>query len=135
MRITSAGGAPLQWRDLLFPQGVTRHWSGALPAMILAGLATPALAMDDQATWWRFDGRAEKRLSSVAPATEWAASAWIGDDSTKLRLYNTGIVGDSGHIDNEGGTKGIDSRSSTAGWSPTSGTPRRACPSPCSTTA
>jgi copper resistance protein B len=73
-------------------------------------LATPAAAMDDQATWWRFDGRAEKRLSSVAPATEWAASAWIGDDSTKLRLYNTGIVGDSGRIDNEGGTKGIDSR-------------------------
>ena len=66
--------------------------------------------MDDQATYWRFDGRAEKRISGIAPATEWAASAWIGDDSTKLRLYNSGIVGDSGHIDNEGGTKGIDSR-------------------------
>lgn len=73
-------------------------------------LTTPAVAMDDQATWWRFDGRAEKRISGIAPATEWAASAWIGDDLTKLRLYNTGIVGDSGHIDNEGGTKGIDSR-------------------------
>src|SRR5215204_3167851 len=68
-------------------------------------LATPAVAMDDQATWWRFDGRAEKRISGVAPATEWAASAWIGDDSTKLRLYNSGIVGDSGHIDNEGDAK------------------------------
>lgn len=72
--------------------------------------AAPAAAMDDQATYWRFDGRLEKRISGIAPATEWAASAWIGDDSTKLRLYNTGIVGDSGRIDNEGGTKGIDSR-------------------------
>lgn len=72
--------------------------------------AVPAAAMDDQATYWRFDGRVEKRISGIAPATEWAASAWIGDDSTKLRLYNTGIVGDSGRIDNEGGTKGIDSR-------------------------
>ncbi|WP_421996786.1 copper resistance protein B [Reyranella sp.] len=77
-------------------------------ALVLA--AVPAMAMDDQATYWRFDARAEKRISDVAPATEWAASAWIGDDLTKLRLYNTGIVGDSGHIDNEGGTKGIDSR-------------------------
>jgi len=72
--------------------------------------AAPAAAMDDQATYWRFDGRLEKRISGIASATEWAASAWIGDDSTKLRLYNTGIVGDSGRIDNEGGTKGIDSR-------------------------
>ena len=79
-------------------------------AAMAVALATPAFAMDDQATYWRFDGRAEKRLSSIAPATEWAASAWIGDDSTKLRLVNTGIVGDSGHIDNEGGTRGIDSR-------------------------
>jgi hypothetical protein len=79
-------------------------------AAAAVALATPAAAMDDQATYWRFDGRAEKRISGVAPATEWAASAWIGDDSTKLRLYNSGIVGDSGHIDNEGGTKGIDSR-------------------------
>jgi copper resistance protein B len=79
-------------------------------AAAAVALATPAAAMDDQATYWRFDGRAEKRLSGVAPATEWAASAWIGDDSTKLRLYNSGIVGDSGHIDNEGGTRGIDSR-------------------------
>jgi copper resistance protein B len=79
-------------------------------ALIATCAAMPARAMDDQATYWRFDGRAEKRLSGIAPATEWAASAWIGDDSTKLRLYNTGIVGDSGRIDNEGGTKGIDSR-------------------------
>ena len=66
--------------------------------------------MDDQATYWRFDGRVEKRLTSVAPATEWATSAWIGDDSTKLRLQNSGVIDDSGHIDNEGGTKGIDNR-------------------------
>src|SRR5215208_6846895 len=86
--------------------------SGRVLIMLMAAiaLATPAFAMDDQATYWRFDGRAEKRLSGIAPATEWAASAWIGDDSTKLRLHNSGIVGDSGHIDNEGGTKGIDSR-------------------------
>jgi copper resistance protein B len=95
---------------------IIRHVHGAsrpaLPAFIALAIvvSSPAVAMDDQATYWRFDGRAEKRLSAVAPATEWAASAWIGDDSTKLRLYNTGIVGDSGHIDNEGGTKGIDSR-------------------------
>ena len=82
----------------------------AMVALLAAGMALPAAAMDDQAAYWRFDGRAEKRLSGIAPATEWAASAWIGDDSTKLRLYNSGIVGDSGHIDNEGGTKGIDSR-------------------------
>jgi copper resistance protein B len=73
-------------------------------------VATPALAMDDQATYWRFDGRVEKRLTSVAPATEWATSAWIGDDSTRLRLQNSGVLDDSGRIDNEGGTKGIDNR-------------------------
>ncbi len=88
----------------------SRHWSGALPAMIAIAvcrrLAALAVAMDDQATYWRFDGRAEKRIFGIAPATEWAASAWIGDDLTKLRLYNSGIVGDPGHIDNEGGTQG-----------------------------
>src|ERR1044071_990592 len=113
MRIIEAGGARLQSRVMLRGWGRSRHWSGAPPAMmaiVAICLATPAVAMDDQATYWRFDGRAEKRLSGIAPATEWAASAWIGDDSTKLRLYNTGIVGDTGHIDNEGGTRGIDSR-------------------------
>lgn len=72
--------------------------------------AAPLRAMDDQDLFWRVDIRAEKRLSSIAPATEWAASAWLGEDRNKLRLANTGIVGDSGHIDNEGGTKGVDSR-------------------------
>ena len=79
----------------------------ALAAIVLA---TPAMAMDDQATYWRFDGRVEKRLTSVAPATEWATSAWIGDDSTKLRLQNSGVIDDSGRIDNEGGARGIDNR-------------------------
>ncbi|WP_428686199.1 copper resistance protein B [Reyranella sp.] len=79
-----------------------------ISALLLA--AAPAQAMDDEVIWWRFDGRAEKRISSVAPATEWAASAWIGEDRNKLRLANTGIVGDNGHIDNEGGTRGIDTR-------------------------
>ena len=72
--------------------------------------AMPVLAMDDQATWWRFDGRVEKRLTALAPATDWATSAWIGDDLTKLRLQNSGVIDDAGHIDNEGGTRGIDSR-------------------------
>lgn len=81
----------------------------AITALLLA-MAAPAQAMDDQDLFWRVDARAEKRLSSIAPATEWAASAWLGEDRNKLRLENTGIVGDNGHIDNEGGTKGIDSR-------------------------
>ena len=72
--------------------------------------AMPVLAMDDQATWWRFDGRVEKRLTALAPATDWATSAWIGDDLTRLRLQNSGVIDDAGHIDNEGGTRGIDSR-------------------------
>jgi copper resistance protein B len=86
--------------------------SAAMTALALAmtGVTAPALAMDDQATYWRFDGRIEKRLTSVAPATEWATQAWIGDDSTRLRLQNSGVIDDSGHIDNEGGTKGIDNR-------------------------
>ena len=79
-----------------------------IAALVLA--AAPVQAMDDQDIFWRFDGRAEKRISSVAPATEWAASAWIGEDRNKLRLANTGIVGDNGRIDNEGGTRGVDSR-------------------------
>jgi copper resistance protein B len=73
-------------------------------------LAMPALAMDDQATYWRFDGRVEKRLTSLAPATDWATSAWIGDDSTRLRLQNSGVLDDAGRIDNEGGSRGIDNR-------------------------
>lgn len=73
-------------------------------------LGEPAQAMDDQAVWWRFDGFVEKRLTSVAPATEWLGTAWIGNDAYKLRLFNGGVIDDSGHIDNEGGTKGIDNR-------------------------
>ena len=122
MRIISAGGAPLQWRVMPCGQGRSRHSrrsllcrGGAHPAMtalavVITYVAAPALAMDDQATWWRFDGRVGKRLTSVAPATEWATSAWIGDDSTKLRLQNSGVIDDSGRIDNEGGTRGIDNR-------------------------
>src|SRR5262245_16594056 len=115
MRTINAGGAPLQWRVMFRGQRRSRHWSGAPPAVILLALVaflltTPARAMDDQAIYWRADGRAEKRLSGVAPATEWAGSAWIGDDLTKLRLQSSGIVGDSGVIDNEGGTRGIDNR-------------------------
>ncbi len=80
-----------------------------LAALVLA-VAMPAQAMDYDALNGRVDARAEKRISSIAPATEWAASAWFGGDRDKLRLENTGIVSDDGRIDNEGGTKGIDSR-------------------------
>ena len=73
-------------------------------------LAAPAAAMDDQAIYWRVDAFAEKRLTSVAPATEWGTALWLGNDSTKLRLQSSGVVDDRGHIDNEGGTKGIDNR-------------------------
>jgi copper resistance protein B len=123
MRIISAGGARLLRRSnlrlvsrvMLCGQRRPRHWSGAPPAMtmlavVITYVAAPALAMDDQATYWRFDGRVEKRLTSLAPATEWATSAWIGDDSTKLRLQNSGVLDDAGRIDNEGGTRGIDNR-------------------------
>jgi copper resistance protein B len=96
------------------PRSTLRRIARKSVLMVLAlatlFVAAPALAMDDQATYWRFDGRVEKRLTSVAPATEWSASAWIGDDSTKLRLQNSGVLDDSGRIDNEGGTKGIDNR-------------------------
>ena len=87
-----------------------RTTKAAVLAFAATCVAMPVLAMDDQATYWRFDGRVEKRLTSVAPATDWATSAWIGDDSTKLRLQNSGVIDDSGHIDNEGGTRGIDNR-------------------------
>src|SRR5258708_15474815 len=123
MRIISAGGARLLRRSnlrlvsrvMLCGQRRPRHWSGAPPAMtmlavVITYVAAPALAMDDQATYWRFDGRVEKRLTSLAPATEWATSAWIGDDSTKLRLQNSGVLDDAGRIHNEGGTRGIDKR-------------------------
>ena len=34
-------------------------------AAAVVALSTPAVAMDDQATYWRFDGRADKRISGV----------------------------------------------------------------------
>jgi copper resistance protein B len=79
-------------------------------AVVMTCVAAPVLAMDDLAAWWRFDGRVEKRLTSLAPATDWATSAWIGDDLTRLRLQSSGVIDDTGHIDNEGGTRGIDNR-------------------------
>ena len=105
MRIISWGATPVA---RLFA-AMTRHWSGAS----LSWRASPWRRPPSPWTTRRPTGAstaAPRSASRVAPATEWAASAWIGDDSTKLRLYNTGIVGDSGHIDNEGGTQGIDSR-------------------------
>jgi copper resistance protein B len=83
----------------------------ALPRALLAfGIASPAAAMDDQAAYYRFDLLAEKRITSLAPATEWNALGWAGGDDWKLRLQSAGVLTDSGQIDNEGGTKGIDSR-------------------------
>jgi len=79
-------------------------------ALLLLGVASPAAAMDDQAIYSRFDLLAEKRITSQAPATEWNALGWIGGDDWKLRLQNSGALTDTGNIDNEGGTKGIDSR-------------------------
>lgn len=73
-------------------------------------VSSPAAAMDDQALYWRFDGMVEHRFHDRAPATEWKGNGWFGDDSTKLRLENSGVISDSGAIDGEGGTKGIDTR-------------------------
>jgi copper resistance protein B len=72
--------------------------------------ASPAMAMDDPATYWRVDGLVERRASSVSPDTAWQGSAWIGGDTDKIRLESSGVLGDDGHIENEGGTQGIDNR-------------------------
>ena len=82
----------------------------SIKALLALLVASPAAAMDDQAIYYRFDLLAEKRLTSLAPATEWNAAGWIGGDEWKLRLQNSGVLTDTGHIDNEGGAKGIDSR-------------------------
>ena len=34
-----------------------------MTVIVAVCFATPTIAMDDQATYWRFDGRAEKRIS------------------------------------------------------------------------
>ena len=83
---------------------------GTLAALLLLLWAAPALAMDDGAIFWRFDGLVERRFHDLAPAVEWKAKGWIGDDYNKLRLENSGVIADNGQIDGEGGTKGIDSR-------------------------
>ena len=67
-------------------------------------------AMDDQATFWRVDGRVEKRMTAVGARHRVGDLGWIGNDLTKLRLQNSGVVDDNGRIENEGGTRGIDSR-------------------------
>jgi copper resistance protein B len=79
-------------------------------ALLALAVATPAAAMDDQATYWRVDGLVERRASSVSPDTAWQGSAWIGDDLNKIRLESAGVLRDDGRIDNEGGTQGIDNR-------------------------
>ena len=38
------------------------------------------------------------------------ASAWAGGDRDKIRLQSSGILTDTGHIEGEGGTQGIDNR-------------------------
>jgi copper resistance protein B len=72
--------------------------------------ASPAMAMDDLATYWRVDGLVERRASSVSPDTAWQGSAWIGGDTDRIRIESSGVLGDNGRIDNEGGTQGIDNR-------------------------
>jgi copper resistance protein B len=80
----------------------------ALALLLLS--AAPAMAADDPMTFWRVDGLVERRASAVAPDTAWQGSAWIGDDSNRIRLESSGALDDNGRIDNEGGTQGIDSR-------------------------
>ena len=112
MRITS-GPRASRPASSCTPKSPERVWRPAVRAMLALAatlIATPALAMDDQAIFWRVDGFAEKRLTATAPATEWQGQAWIGNDLTKLRLQSSGVLDDNGHIDNEGGTKGIDNR-------------------------
>jgi uncharacterized protein involved in copper resistance len=46
--------------------------------------------MDDAAIFWRVDAMAERRFHDRAPAWEWKAKAWIGDDYNELRLENSG---------------------------------------------
>lgn len=82
----------------------------ALAALLLLVWASPALAMDDGAIFWRFDGLVERRVHDLAPAVEWKVKGWIGDDYNKLRLESSGVIADNGQIDGEGGTKGVDSR-------------------------
>ena len=46
-----------------------------LPALaFLAGLASPAFAMDDQETFWRVDALVEKRISWIAPVASSTAT-------------------------------------------------------------
>ena len=33
---------------------------------------------------------AEQRFHHQSPATEWRSTAWVGDDTNKLRLFNAG---------------------------------------------
>jgi copper resistance protein B len=79
-------------------------------AVLAMCAAAPAFAMDDATPYWRVDALAEKRITALAPATEWNVAGWFGGDAWKLRLQNEGVLSDDGRIDNEGGTKGIASR-------------------------
>lgn len=79
-------------------------------ALLALLLPTPSLAMDDAALYWRVDGMVERRFHHQAPAVEWKGKAWFGDDYNKLRVESSGVLADSGAIDGEGGTKGIDTR-------------------------
>ncbi len=82
----------------------------AISALALMCASVPASAMDDQVLYWRFDGMVEHRFHDRAPATEWKAGGWFGGDLDKLRLQSSGVLADSGAIDGEGGTKGVDTR-------------------------
>jgi copper resistance protein B len=82
---------------------------GASVLLLLLLLAGPAAAMDDQALYWRVDGLFTRRISD-APDTQWKGTAWFGGDRDKIRLQSSGILTDTGHIESEGGTQGIDNR-------------------------
>jgi copper resistance protein B len=81
----------------------------SLLILLMPGVALAQAMEDMTSTYWRVDGLIERRASST-PDTAWQGLAWYGGDTNKIRLESSGVLGDDGRIDNEGGTEGIDSR-------------------------
>ena len=77
--------------------------------LLLALRAAPAMAMDDQATFWRVDGLFTRRISS-APDTRVAASAWTAAIATSSGCRAPASSPTPGTSTGEGGTQGIDNR-------------------------
>lgn len=100
------GGGVRSFASLRTTDSTILRGLGVLLLLLLAG---PVAAMDDQALYWRLDGLFTRRVSS-APDTQWNVAAWVGGDRDKIRLRSSGILTDSGQIEGEGGTQGIDNR-------------------------